>query len=58
LAWTWSSPRIDFISFSRALGVLAERCEKLGELKQLLSHALALGEYFLIDVQVDGSFKD
>jgi benzoylformate decarboxylase len=51
-------PRIDFISLSRALGVPAERCEKLGELRQLLQHALALGGPFLIDVQVDGSFKE
>jgi benzoylformate decarboxylase len=51
-------PYIDFISLSRSLGVPAERCEKLGELKQLLSHALALGGPFLIDVQVDGSFKE
>jgi len=51
-------PHIDFISLSRALGVPAERCDKLGELKQLLHHALALGGPFLIDVQVDGSFKE
>ncbi len=51
-------PYIDFISLSRSLGVPAERCEKLGELKQLLSHALALGGPFLLDVQVDGSFKE
>ena len=49
-------PYIDFISLSRALGVPAEKCDKLGELKRLLSHALALGGPFLIDVQVDGSF--
>ena len=51
-------PHIDFISLSRALGVPAERCGKLGELKQQISHALALGGPFLIDVQVDGSFKE
>jgi benzoylformate decarboxylase len=51
-------PHIDFISLSRSLGVPAERCEKLGELKQLLSHALALGGPFLIDVEVDGNFKE
>ncbi len=51
-------PYIDFISLSRALGVPAERCEKLGEFKHLLSHALALGGPFLIDVQVDGSFTE
>ena len=51
-------PHIDFISLSRALGVPAERCDNLGEVKQLLHHALALGGPFLIDVQVDGSFKE
>ena len=51
-------PHIDFISLSRALGVPAERCGKLGELKQQISHALASGGPFLIDVQVDGSFKE
>ncbi len=51
-------PHIDFISLSRALGVPAERSEKLGELKQLLDHALTQGGPFLIDVQVDGSFKE
>jgi benzoylformate decarboxylase len=51
-------PQIDFISLSRALGVPAERCDKLGEVKQLLHHALALGGPFLIDVQVDESFKE
>jgi benzoylformate decarboxylase len=51
-------PHIDFISLSRALGVPAERCDKLEELKRLLHRALALGGPFLIDVQVDGSFKD
>jgi benzoylformate decarboxylase len=51
-------PYIDFISLSRSLGVPAERCEKLGEFKHLLSHALALDGPFLIDVQVDGSFKE
>jgi benzoylformate decarboxylase len=51
-------PEIDFISLSRALGVPAERCEKLGELRRLLQHALDLGGPFLIDVQVDGSFKE
>jgi hypothetical protein len=52
------NPHFDFISLCRALGVPTERCEKLGELKQLLSHALSLGGPFMIDVQVDGSFKD
>jgi len=51
-------PCIDFINLSRSLGVPAERCEKLGDLKQLLGHAVALGGPFLIDVQVDGSFKE
>jgi benzoylformate decarboxylase len=51
-------PPIDFISLSRALGVPAEGCDKLGELKRLLNHSLALGRPFLIDVQVDGSFQE
>jgi benzoylformate decarboxylase len=51
-------PEIDFISLARALGVPAERCDTLGALKQLLQHALDLGGPFLIDVQVDGSFKE
>jgi benzoylformate decarboxylase len=51
-------PQIDFISLSQALGVPAERCDKLGEMKRLLGHALTLGGPFLIDVQVDGSFKE
>jgi benzoylformate decarboxylase len=50
-------PEIDFISLARALGVPAERCEKVGEVKKLIHHALALGGPFLIDVQVDRSFK-
>jgi benzoylformate decarboxylase len=51
-------PPIDFISLSRALGVPAEKCDKLGELKQVLTRALASGGPTLIDVQVDGSFKE
>ncbi|MBP1713258.1 MAG: mdlC [Deltaproteobacteria bacterium] len=51
-------PHIDFISLSRSLGVPAERCAKLEDLKKLLSHAFASSGPFLVDVQVDGSFKE
>jgi len=50
-------PEIDFVALARSLGVPGERCTKIPEVKKSLSQALEQKGPFLIDVQMDRSFK-
>jgi benzoylformate decarboxylase len=51
------NPLIDFVSLARALGVQAERVEKCQEVGPALAHGLAAGSPYLLDIQVESTFK-
>ena len=51
------NPGIDFIGLARALGVPGVRCEKISEVRENLGRAFKQRGPFLIDVQLDPSFK-
>jgi len=51
------NPLIDFVGLARALGVQAERVEKCQEVGPALARGLAAGSPYLLDIQVDSTFK-
>ena len=51
------NPLIDFVGLARVLGVQAERVEKCQEVGPALARGLAAGSPYLLDIQVDSTFK-
>jgi len=51
------NPLIDFVGFARSLGVPGERVEKCRDVGPALARALAAGGPYLLDVQLDSTFK-
>ncbi|MBI4562291.1 MAG: thiamine pyrophosphate-binding protein, partial [Candidatus Rokubacteria bacterium] len=51
------NPLIDFVGLAKALGVQAERVEKCQEVGPALARGLAAGSPYLLDIQVDSTFK-
>jgi benzoylformate decarboxylase len=50
-------PLIDFVGLARSLGVAGERVEKAAEIGPALARGLASEAPYLLDVQVDATFK-
>jgi benzoylformate decarboxylase len=57
VAMDLDKPLIDFVGLAQSLGVPGERVEKVADLAPALARGLASGAPYLLDVQVDGSFK-
>ncbi|MFQ5521122.1 MAG: thiamine pyrophosphate-binding protein, partial [Candidatus Methylomirabilia bacterium] len=51
------NPVIDFVGLAKSLGVPGERVEKCREVGPALTRGLASGGPYLLDVQLDASFK-
>ncbi len=52
------NPEINFVGLARSLGVPGERLEKIEEVEPVLIRALKMQGPFLVDVQIDGRFKE
>jgi len=52
------NPDLDFAAIARALGVNGERVEQPDDLRAAIERAIALPGPALIDVQLDGSYKN
>jgi benzoylformate decarboxylase len=51
-------PAIDYVGLARSLGVPGELVEKTTDVSPALKRGLGSGGPYLIDVRIDGSFKD
>jgi benzoylformate decarboxylase len=57
VAMDLDKPLIDFVGLAQALGVPGERVEKAADIALALSRGFASGGPYLLDVQVDATFK-
>ena len=57
VAMDLDKPLIDFVGLAQSLGVAGERVEKAVEIGPALARGLAAGGPYLLDVQVDATFK-
>ncbi len=57
VAMDLDKPLIDFVGLAQSLGVPGERMEKAADIGPALTRALASGGPYLLDVQVDATFK-
>ncbi len=57
VAMDLDKPLIDFVGLARSLGVPGERVEKAADIGPALARGLASGGPYLLDVQVDATFK-
>jgi benzoylformate decarboxylase len=51
-------PHIDYVGLARSLGVAGELLEKTPDVAPAIKRGLASGGPYLIDVRIDGSFKE
>ncbi len=57
VAMDLDKPLIDFVGLAQSLGVPGERVEKAADIAPALARGFASGGPYLLDVQVDSSFK-
>ena len=52
------NPRIDYVGMAKALGVPGELVEKGMDIGSAVKRGLASGGPYLVDVHIDGTFKN
>ena len=52
------NPRLDYVGLAKSMGTAGELVEKSAEIVPAIQRGLASGGPYLVDVHIDGNFKN